>query len=102
MMSTPPVFAAEPALSLQQSPARIQDLVEQEEPQPPMVIDDTPPSSISEITVGGEDWITRDYMDYGMFEQASSPATEAVKNVKRKIIAREAKDMSGHMLDWVD
>ena len=102
MMSTPPVLAADPVSLLQHSPARMQDLVVQEESDPPVANDDSAPTPIHEITAGGEDWITRDYMDYGRFEQAPSPATEAVKNVKRKIIAREAKDKSGHMLDWVD
>jgi hypothetical protein len=102
MMSTPPVLTADPVSSLLHSPARMQDLVVQEESKPPMVVDEPAPPPINEITAGGEDWITRDYMDYGRFEEAPSPATEAVKNVKRKIIAREAKDKSGHMLDWVD
>jgi hypothetical protein len=41
-------------------------------------------------------------MDYGRFEQQSSPATEAVRKVKQKIIAREEQDRSKHLLDWVD
>ena len=50
----------------------------------------------------GDDWITRDYMDYGQFEQAPSPATEAVKKVKQKISQREDQEKSHQLLDWID
>lgn len=60
-----------------------------------------PPEPVREIA-GGEDWLTRDYMDLGRYEQPPSPATEAVKKVKRKLIQREEQDKSSHLLDWVD
>jgi len=41
-------------------------------------------------------------MDYGKFEKQESPATEAVKKVKQKIIARQAEEKSKDLLDWVD
>lgn len=53
--------------------------------------------------IGGDDWLTRDYMDLGQFEPAPSPATEAVKKVKRKLVQREEQEKKGsHLLDWVD
>jgi len=64
--------------------------------------DDPVPTPIHEIAVGGDDWVTRDYMDYGKFEKQESPATEAVKKVKQKIIARQAEEKSKDLLDWVD
>ena len=59
-------------------------------------------ASFHEISGGEQDRITHDYMDYGQFEHHPSPATEAVKRVKRKIIAREGQDKPRHLLDWVD
>jgi hypothetical protein len=100
MLNAPPVFTAEPPPPLQVPPARMPDLINREEPSSPVTGAHTD-SAIHEITAG-DDRITCDYMDYGRFEQPSSPATEAVKKVKQKIIAREAEDKSRHILDWVD
>jgi len=62
-----------------------------------------PSPLIQEITVEVEDKISRDYMDYGQFEQQPSPATEAVKKVKtRLLIQKSDQDTSHHLLDWVD
>lgn len=58
-------------------------------------------SPLREITVEVDDRISRDYMDYGQFEQ-SSPATEAIKKVKAKLIQKSEKDVSRHLLDWID
>ncbi len=58
-------------------------------------------SPIQEITVEVDDPISRNYMDYGQFEQ-SSPATEAVKKVKAKIIQKSEQEKSRHLLDWID
>jgi hypothetical protein len=80
----------------------MQDLVIREEAHPPMVIDDPAPRHTREGSAGGDDWITRDYADYGKFEEAPSPPAETVKNVKRKIITRDTEDKSRHLLDWVD
>jgi hypothetical protein len=41
-------------------------------------------------------------MDYGQFEHNPSPAAEAVKKVRRKIIARQGQEKPSHLLDWVD
>ncbi len=59
-------------------------------------------SPIREITVEVEDRISRDYMDYGQFEQQSSPATESVKKVKAKLIQKSEQDKTRHLLDWID
>ena len=58
-------------------------------------------SPIQEITVEPDDRISRDYMDYGQFEQ-SSPATDAVKKVKAKLIQKGEQEKSRHLLDWID
>lgn len=58
-------------------------------------------SPIQEVTVEVDDRISRDYMDYGQFEQPS-PATEAVKKVKAKLIQKGEQDKSHHLLDWID
>jgi hypothetical protein len=60
------------------------------------------PFAIHEIAVSGDDVITRDYMDYGKFDGNPSPATDAVRKVRHKIIAREEKEKSRHILEWVD
>jgi len=96
----PPVLApTQPVLMAQdlQPPTR--------EPTPPIQPADTPEPAepvITEITAGGDDWVTRDYMDYGKFEEQSSPATEAVKKVKRKLIEKGQEEKPRRILDWID
>ena len=82
---------------------------------PPVVVHDQscrqegPPSlemseehlPLPEIREEVEDQISRNYMDYGQFEQ-QSPATEAVKKVKAKLIQKSGKDKPHHLLDWID
>ncbi len=41
-------------------------------------------------------------MDYGQFEQKSSPATIAVKNVKEKLQKQKEQEKPRVMLDWID
>jgi len=74
---------------------------------PPVVAEEEPEPVVQEITVGGEDFATRNYLDYGKFEKTSqvlppSPATEAVKRVKEKIGNRAENDKSRQLLDWID
>ncbi|HZK30951.1 MAG TPA: hypothetical protein VFC43_06950 [Methanoregula sp.] len=57
---------------------------------------------IQEIIVGGEDPISRDYMDYGSFEKNPSPATIAVKTVKEKLQKREEQEKPRVSLDWIE
>ena len=98
MTVAPMVLSPDPAPAILQPP-RIQDLVLQDKPQSPPL--PTEPAPIHEIA-GSDDWVTRDFMDYGKFEPQPSPATEAVKKVKQKIIARQADDKPNNLLDWVD
>jgi hypothetical protein len=103
MLNTPPVFTAEPAPSPQAIPVRMQDLMIREEPYSPASSLDPASSPVHEIIAGSDDALTHDYMDYGRFDpQQPSPATEAVKKVKKKLIARDAEEKSRHILDWVD
>ena len=55
MSSAPPVFTAQ-----ELSPVRLPE-------EPPVPVDVNDPPLIQEITAGGDDWVTRDYMDYGKF-----------------------------------
>jgi len=59
-------------------------------------------SLMQEITVGGDDRITRDYMDYGQYEHQSSPAIIAVKKVKEKLEKQGEQDKPRVSLDWID
>lgn len=97
LMATPPVPEPAPAAippPLQPAPA----IPYHDEPPAPAA---PAPGAVYEI--GGDDWLTRDYMDLGQFEPSSSPATEAVKKVKRKLVQREEQEKKGgHLLDWVD
>jgi hypothetical protein len=101
MLNTPPVFSAVPPASLPVPPVRMQDLMIREEPVSAVVCTD-PVSPMHEITVGNDESLTHDYMDYGRFDPQPSLTTEAVKTVKQKIIPRGAEDKSRHILDWVD
>ena len=72
-------------------------------PPDPIIHAEESPSVIHEIAAGGDDWITRDYMDYGAFEKKPSPATGAVAKVKKNVITRRAAaEKPHHLLDWVD
>lgn len=102
MLNTPPVMVPDPGMALRVSGSSLAPPANAAEDSAPVPTGDTDSTTMHEITVGDEDWISRDYMDYGKFEPQPSPATEAVKKVKQKIIAREEQDKSRHLLDWVD
>lgn len=103
MHNPPPVMVPDSCMAPQRVSGTTPAPIISPEPSAPAALSPEPdPTPIHEITVGDEDWISRDYMDYGRFEQQSSPATEAVRKVKQKIIAREEQDRSKHLLDWVD
>jgi hypothetical protein len=59
------------------------------------------PVPVREIVVSGDDQITREYIDYGRYEQ-NSPATLAVKNVKEKLQKRRDQEKPPVSLDWID
>lgn len=60
----------------------------------------TPP--FREIAAGGDDRISRDYMDYSQLESRPSLATDAVKKVKEKLQKREEQEKPRVTLDWID
>lgn len=60
------------------------------------------PSVIHEIRSGGDDPITREYLDYGSYSMASQPATEMQKKGRPRIIARDKEQKTRHILEWVD
>ena len=97
LMNAPPVLSPEPSSAASPQPHQVQEMAIHEEPPLPATGTDPAPSSIHEIADSDDG-----YMDYGKFEQVGTPATDAVKNVKRKIIARESESTSRHLLDWVD
>lgn len=100
-VAPPTLTLIEPVHVEKTRPVRLQDLARTAERAVPAAGDESAPAPFQEIG-GGSDRITHDYMDYGQFEHQPSPATEAVKKVKRKIIAREGKEKPRHLLDWVD
>jgi hypothetical protein len=56
----------------------------------------------NEVSSASDDRITRNYMDYGKFDQNPSPATVAVKKVKEKLQKRAENEKSRVSLDWID
>jgi hypothetical protein len=98
---TPPPFSLpEPVHAGEPGPVRLPDPARTETRAASG--NDSASAPFQEINGDFPEVISRDYMDYGQFEQHSSPATDAVRNVKRKIIAREEQDKPRHLLDWVD
>lgn len=96
LMNAPPVLSAEPAPTI---PAlHVSAPLIHEETSPADVGPEPDPSPVQEIVDVGEDG----YMDYGRFEQAVAPACEPEKSVKRKVIARETREKTAHLLEWVD
>ena len=100
-MASPPMSLIKPVHVEETRPFGLQDLARTDERAAPAAGDESAPAPFQEIG-GGSDRITHDYMDYGQFEYQPSPATEAVKKVKRKIIARGGQEKPRHLLDWVD
>jgi hypothetical protein len=100
-VAPPPIPLIEPVHVEETRPVRLQDFARTDERAAPAAGDESVPAPFQEIG-GGSDRTTHDYMDYGQFEHPPSPATEAVKKVKRKIIARGEKEKPRHLLDWVD
>jgi hypothetical protein len=58
--------------------------------------------TIREINPDGDDRVSREYMDYGQFDQTPSPATTAVKKVKEKLQKREENEKPRVSLDWIE
>jgi hypothetical protein len=96
-----PLSLIEPFHGAEPLPVRLQDFVRSDERTAQAAGDESVPAPFQEIG-GGNDRITHTSMDYGQFEHQPSPATEAVKKVKRKIFVREGLEKPRHLLDWVD
>jgi hypothetical protein len=100
-VAPPPLFVQEPAHHAESAPIQDNDShLVRDSPKP--LHDEEQVQPIQEIIIGGEDRITHDYMDYGQFEQKSSPATIAVKNVKEKLQKQKEQEKPRVMLDWID
>ena len=100
---TPPLCPIEPISPGETRPLMLQDLGRTSDRANVATSNgDIVPEPFHEIGGGAQERITHDYMDYGQFESNPSPATEAVKKVKRQLIAREGQDRPRHILDWVD
>jgi hypothetical protein len=102
-VAPPPLSLIEPVHGGETRPFRLQDLASTDDQAAQPAGDNAGSVPLQEIGGGGvPDRVSHDYMDYGQFEKQTSPATEAVKKVKRKIIAREQQERPRHLLDWVD
>lgn len=102
MVNPPPVMAPDPVLSPRDSGIPTVEMPPAGRAVPPVISSDLPPPLIQEVCPAGDEWITHDYMDYGKYEKEPSPATEAVKKVRQKIIVRQENEKPVHLLDWVD
>jgi len=66
------------------------------------------PEVIREIGAGAAKETPDGYLDYGMFEKTApaplppSPADEAIKKVKRKLIQKSEQASKTQLLDWID
>ena len=99
-IAPPLLIPAEPVNTAGLRPAAIPGAGNPEPPAIPSGCDE--PGAVPFHEIDGGDRLTGDYMDYGQFESRPSPATGAVKKVRRKIVEREEKDKPHHLLDWVD
>ncbi|NMB79253.1 MAG: hypothetical protein GYA23_09205 [Methanomicrobiales archaeon] len=102
LMSAPPVMTMEPVPPLPAAPVPADRKSPVIIPPAPVIHAEETASPVSEIVTGGDDGITRDYMDYGQFDTAPSPATEAVRKVRQKILVKQKEETTGHLLEWVD
>ena len=101
--TAPPVIPVMAPMIIQETPpVGVREQNAREEAPSSFGVSEEQYSPIQEITVEVDDHISRNYLDYGRFEQESSPATEAVKKVKAKLIQKSEQDTSRHLLDWVD
>jgi len=103
MNIAPPLLApVEPVNSPGFRQAAPQDIARSGTADLPSGSDEPAPLPFHEIGGGIQDQLTGDYMDYGQFEPRTSPATDAVKKIRRKIGTREGQYTPHHLLDRVD
>ena len=100
LITPDPVVTEEPAAALSrenESPAAA-----------PPVHEAEPPAPIREISLGDAKDTPDGFLDYGLFEKAAppplplSPADEAVKKVKMKLIKKSEQASTNQLLDWID
>ncbi|HUW86461.1 MAG TPA: hypothetical protein VMV55_06245 [Methanoregula sp.] len=97
----PPLFIVqEPVHTPENPPPMEYDTILTENSSGPVHEEQVTP--FQEISGAGEDQLTRDYMDYGQFEQKSSPAIIAVKKVKEKLQKQKEQEKPRISLDWID
>lgn len=58
----------------------------------------TPATAVSS---NANDMVSRDYMDYGQFEQFS-PGTDTVKKIRQKMTRPDDNDKTRQILDWIE
>ena len=102
MVNTPPLMVPDPNPVPPRQAAPVPDPGARPPSPASIILAEESTPVIHEITAGGDDWMTRDYMDYGQFDDTPSPATEAVAKVRKKIITREEKEKPHNLLEWVD
>jgi hypothetical protein len=101
MVNTPPVMVPDPLpLPVRHSPMA----GERDDPSrsPPLIDADPQPPLVHEIKRPDDERITRDYMDYGTFEETPPPAEERERRGKHRTILRKEAEGTRHLLEWVD
>jgi hypothetical protein len=99
-VAPPPLVVQEPVQMMENPPANENDTSHGENPSLSVPGEESVIPFI-EVSAAGDDRIARDYMDYGQFEQKSSPAVLAVKKVKEKLQKREEQEKPRVSLDWI-
>jgi hypothetical protein len=99
-IAPPPLIAQEPVHPPDNIPLKSDDTIPAENSSGPVQTEQATP--FHEVSSAGDDRITRDYMDYGQFEQNTSPAIIAVKKVKEKLQKSGEQQKPRVSLDWID
>jgi hypothetical protein len=100
-VAPPSLVVQEPVQILENPRAKELDASPEENSSTPVPHEESA-TPFHEVSAAGDDRIARDYMDYGQFEQKSSPAIIAVKKVKEKLQKREEQEKPRVSLDWID
>jgi len=96
--AAPPLFVQEP-VHIPENPPMKSDAIPVENSSGPGPAEQTAP--FHEISAPNDDRIARDYMDYGQFDRAPSPAITAVKKVKERLEKQEEEKKPRVSLDWI-
>jgi len=99
-IAPPPLNVQEPVHPPDNISPKGDDTIPIENLSGPVQTEPAPP--FNEISPAGDDRITRDYMDYGQYEQNTSPAILAVKKVKEKLQKSGEQEKPRVSLDWID